>query len=133
MTRARIVFLSAGVFIAGVLSGGLAVGWIASQFLLASSLVNSAALAALIETVALESIRAGDSAKAASTLEASLDGNLLTLHALLESQSDESVRRTLQRVAEYRARNPRASTEQVGSSEISALLSKYRNTGEGAK
>ena len=133
MTRTRIVVLSAGTFIAGVISGGLVVGWFTSQFLLAPSLVNSAALAAMVETVALQSLRAGDGAKAASTLELSLDGNLLTLSALLEHQSDESVRRILQAVAEYRAKNPRASTEQVGGAEMSALLSKYRNTGEGKK
>ena len=133
MTRARIVLLSAGVFIGGVLCGGLAVGWFASEFLLASSLRNSAALAALVETSALESIRAGDSDKAASTLEASLDGNLITLHALLESHPDASFGKTLQRVANYRAEHPRPSTDQVGAAEISAMLSKYRNSHESAK
>src|SRR5688572_29811208 len=95
MTRARIAFLSAGIFVIGVLSDGLAVGWFMSQFLLASSLKNSAALAALVETVSLESIRASDMGKAASTLELSLDGNLFTLHTLLESHPDESVQKVL--------------------------------------
>ena len=125
--------MGAGVFIAGVVFGGLAVGWSFSHFLLASSLKNSAALAALVETVALDSIRAGDSGKAVSTLEASLDANLLTLHGLIESHPDESVGRILRGVADYRAKNPRSPKDQIGSAEISALLSKYRDIGEGTK
>jgi beta-glucosidase-like glycosyl hydrolase len=84
----------------------------------------------MVNTVALESMKAGDSAKAASTLELSLDASLLMLHALPEAESDESVRRILRRVAQYRAKHPRTSSESVGDSEISAMLSKYLNSGD---
>jgi predicted phosphoribosyltransferase len=125
MTRTRGIVLTVAVFIAGLACGGVAVAWILSEFLLASSLASSAAAAAFGNTVALEAIRAGDTAKASSTLESFLDSNLITLNALPASQKDESIQKILRRTAQYRAQNPRKSSEPVVDSAVSELLSKY--------
>jgi hypothetical protein len=126
MTRARAALLSVLTFVIGAVVGGGVLAWSYSMFVMEPVVANSAAAEAGNNLVVLESLRSGDIEKAITMLEIYLDGHVVVLGLLPESSMDPMKSRLLNRVAQYRARFPRHSTDAEIDKAVADVLEKHR-------
>ncbi|WP_171160103.1 hypothetical protein [Usitatibacter palustris] len=121
MRKIVIAAVGIAIFAAGVVAGGAATLQFTTMMYGGFNTVSAAA-AVSAKVAALDAIRSNDYAKATEMLETLLDGDIISLKALMTDFPDPMAPKALARAAKYRAANPRKTGEAIVDNAVAEAL-----------